>query len=103
MEKKTKEGDKSNNSNNLNLIAQMEKMEIMKKDSDEVSSTTPMTPFSDITTTSDPIEDDISEGAEMVTDPNEDLETTTVIATSISTSEAFSYFSSASIPGESSS
>ena len=72
----------------------MEKMEIMKQDIEGVSSssTTPMTPFSDITT-SDIIEDDISEGA--VTDPNEDLETTTVIATSISTSEAFSYFSSA--------
>ena len=77
----------------------MEKMEIMKKDVEEVSSTTPMTPFSDITTTSDIIEDDISE--EAVTDPSEDLETTTVIATSISTSEAFSYFSSASLPEES--
>jgi len=95
-DKKTKEGDKSNNSNNL--IAQMEKMEIMKQDIEGLSSTTPMTPFSDITT-SDIIEDDISEGA--VTDPNEDLETTTVIATSISTSEAFSYFSSASLPEES--
>merc|ERR1712032_375248 len=96
-DKKTKKGDKSNNSNNL--IAQMEKMEIMKQDIEGVSSsTTPMTPFSDITT-SDIIEDDISEGA--VTDPNEDLETTTVIATSISTSEAFSYFSSASLPEES--
>lgn len=97
-DKKTKKGEKSNNSNNL--IAQMEKMEIMKQDIEGVSSssTTPMTPFSDITT-SDIIEDDISEGA--VTDPNEDLETTTVIATSISTSEAFSYFSSASLPEES--
>lgn len=78
----------------------MEKMEIMKQESEEASSTTtPMTPFSDIITTSDP-EDDIGE---MVTDPSEDLETTTVIATSISTSEAFSYYSSASLPEESSS
>ena len=78
----------------------MEKMEIMKQESEEVSSsTTPMTPFSDVITTSDP-EDDTSQ---MVTDPSEDLETTTVIATSISTSEAFSYFSSASLPEESSS
>ena len=80
----------------------MEKMEIMKQDSEEATSTTPMTPFSDIITTSDTIDDAISEGSEMVTDPNEDLETTTVIATSISTSEAFSYFSSASLPEESS-
>merc|ERR1711997_940609 len=88
--KKTTELDKSNN----NLIEQMEKMEIMRQESEEMSSTTPVTPLSDFVTTSETLEDDL----EGVTDPNEDLETTTVIATSISTSEAFSYYSSAPLP-----
>ena len=72
----------------------MEKMEIMRQDSEEMSSTTPVTPLSDFVTTSETLEDDLAG----VTDPNEDLETTTVIATSISTSEAFSYYSSAPLP-----
>ena len=77
------------------IIEQMEKMEIMRQD-DAVSSTTPMTPDTDpaVTTRDDDV---IGEEGELVTDPTEDLETTTVIATSISTSEAFSYFSSVSI------
>ena len=69
----------------------MEKMEIMRQDSEEMSSTTPVTPLSDFVTTSETLEDDL----EGVTDPNEDLETTTVIATSISTSEAIVYFNPA--------
>ena len=77
------------------IIEQMEKMEIMKQD-DAVSATTPMTPDTDpaVTTRDDDV---IGEEGELVTDPTEDMETTTVIATSISTSEAISYFSSVSI------
>ena len=77
------------------IIEQMEKMEIMRQD-DAVSSTTPMTPDTEsaVTTRDDDV---IGEEGELVTDPTEDTETTTVIATSISTSEAFSYFSSVSI------
>ena len=77
------------------IIEQMEKMEIMKQD-DAVSSTTPMTPDTEsaVTTRDDDV---IGEEGELVTDPTEDVETTTVIATSISTSEAISYFSSVSI------
>ena len=77
------------------IIEQMEKMEIMKQD-DAVSATTLMTPDTDpaVTTRDDDV---IGEEGELVTDPAEDMETTTVIATSISTSEAISYFSSVSI------
>ena len=78
------------------IIEQMEKMEIMKHQDDAVSSTTPMTPDTDpaVTTRDDDV---IGEEGDLVTDPTEDMETTTVIATSISTSEAISYFSSVSI------
>ena len=72
----------------------MEKMEIMKQE--EITATTPMTPDQAITTTKD-IEDNSDDLSEMVTDASEDFETTTTIATSISTSEAFSYFSSVPI------
>ena len=50
--------DKSNN----NLIEQMEKMEIMRQDSEEMSSTTPVTPLSDFVTTSETLEDDLEGG-----------------------------------------
>ena len=93
--------EKKNSSNATNneekdIIEQMKNMEIMRHE-DDVRTTTPMTPDSEIVSSRD-IDDDISDdGDQVVTDPNEELETTTVIATSISTSEAFSYFSSASI------
>ena len=93
--------EKKNSSNATNneekdIIEQMKNMEIMRHE-DDVRTTTPMTPDSEIVFSRD-IDDDISDdGDQVVTDPNEELETTTVIATSISTSEAFSYFSSASI------
>ena len=92
----TKSKNSINATNNEDIIEQMKNMEIMRHD-DDIRMTTPMTPDSEIVSSTD-IEDDISdEGNQVVTDPNEELETTTVIATSISTSEAFSYFSSASI------
>ena len=95
MQKTEKFLNKTDSSDDKAIIEQMEKMEIMKQD-DAVSSTTPMTPDTDsaVTTRDDDV---IGEEEETVTDPTEDLETTTVIATSISTSEAFSYFSSVSI------
>ena len=95
MQKTEKFLNKTDSSDDKAIIEQMEKMEIMKQD-EAVSSTTPMTPDTDsaVTTRDDDV---IGEEEEVVTDPTEDLETTTVIATSISTSEAFSYFSSVSI------
>ena len=41
-------------------------------------------------------DNDIIDVSEDITEPSEDQETTTVIATSFSTSEAFSYYSSVS-------
>ena len=95
MQKTEKFLNKTDSSDDKAIIEQMEKMEIMKQD-EAVSSTTLMTPDTDsaVTTRDDDV---IGEEEEVVTDPTEDLETTTVIATSISTSEAFSYFSSVSI------
>merc|ERR1711976_611347 len=69
---------------------------VQKKLKEENTATTPMTPDQAITTTKD-IEDNSDDLSEMVTDASEDFETTTSIATSISTSEAFSYFSSVPI------
>ena len=93
---KSKNSINATNNEEKDIIEQMKNMEIMRHD-DDIRMTTPMTPDSEIVSSTD-IEDDISdEGNPVVTDPNEELETTTVIATSISTSEAFSYFSSASI------
>jgi len=90
VQKKLKEEKEGDNE----VIEQMEKMEIMKQE--EITATTPMTPDQAITTTKD-IEDNSDDLSEMVTDASEDFETTTSIATSISTSEAFSYFSSVPI------
>ena len=81
------------------MIDQMEKMEIMKQQdeaSDELPATTPMTQNIKNVQSATSDDMDISDVGEDITEPSEDLETTTVIATSFSTSEAFSYYSSVS-------
>ena len=70
------------------LIEQMNTMEIMKTDS-EVN--IPLN--SEMTTV-----EEIPGETEEITEAFDNFETTTVIATSISTSEAISYYSSASLP-----
>ena len=76
------------------MIEQMKTMEIMKKETDSITTPSPRTSVdivnSEITT--------IEEEGEEATESFENFETTTVIATSISTSEAISYYSSASLP-----
>ena len=67
------------------MIEQMRTMEIMKKQSDIV--------------TSEVEEEEVEEeGSDEATESFANFETTTVIATSISTSEAISYYTSVSLP-----
>ena len=79
----------------LEMIEQMRTMEIMKKDSSVVPAL------------SDPVSSDLNseeeeeeeeEGSDEATESFANFETTTVIATSISTSEAISYYTSVSLP-----
>ena len=79
----------------LEMIEQMRTMEIMKKDSSVVPAL------------SDPVSSDLNseeeeeeeeEGIDEATESFANFETTTVIATSISTSEAISYYTSVSLP-----
>ena len=79
------------------MIEQMKTMEIMKKESaaldPSVSSTVTLPDIVNSQMTA--VEEESEEEA---TESFENFETTTVIATSISTSEAISYYSSASLP-----
>ena len=78
----------------LEMIEQMKTMEIMKKESAALdhpsTETLPDIVNSEMTA--------LGEEEEKATESFDNFETTTVIATSISTSEAISYYSSASLP-----
>ena len=75
----------------LEMIEQMRTMEIMKKDSAVV-------PAQSDLVTSEGEEEEVEEGSDEATESFANFETTTVIATSISTSEAISYYTSVSLP-----
>ena len=75
----------------LEMIEQMRTMEIMKKDSAVV-------PAQSDLVTSEGEEEEVEDGSDEATESFANFETTTVIATSISTSEAISYYTSVSLP-----
>ena len=75
----------------LEMIEQMRTMEIMKKDSAVV-------PAQSDLVTSEGEEEEVEEGSDEATASFANFETTTVIATGISTSEAISYYTSVSLP-----
>ena len=93
-EKEEEEEEDVTEKGDQEMIEQMKTMEIMKKETDSITTPSPRTSVdivnSEITT--------IEEEGEEATESFENFETTTVIATSISTSEAISYYSSASLP-----
>ena len=74
----------------LEMIEQMRTMEIMKKDVSVVPAQ------SDLVTSEEEGEEE--EESDEATESLGNFETTTVIATSISTSEAISYYTSVSLP-----
>ena len=76
----------------LEMIEQMRTMEIMKKDSSALPA------LLDVMESSEEEEGEGEKGDEEATESFGNFETTTVIATSISTSEAISYYTSVSLP-----
>ena len=78
----------------LEMIEQMRTMEIMKKDSSALPA------LLDVMESSEEVEGEREgeRGEEEATESFGNFETTTVIATSISTSEAISYYTSVSLP-----
>ena len=80
----------------LEMIEQMRTMEIMKKDSSALPA------LLDVMESSEEVEGEGEgegeKGEEEATESFGNFETTTVIATSISTSEAISYYTSVSLP-----
>ena len=80
----------------LEMIEQMRTMEIMKKDSSVVPALSD--PVSSDLNSEEEEEEEEEEGSDEATESFANFETTTVIATSISTSEAISYYTSVSLP-----
>ena len=78
----------------LEMIEQMRTMEIMKKD----SSVVPALSDPESSDLNSEEEEEEEEGSDEATESFANFETTTVIATSISTSEAISYYTSVSLP-----
>lgn len=79
----------------LEMIEQMKTMEIMKKESAALDHPSTESLPDIVNSEMTAVEE---ESEEKATESFDNFETTTVIATSISTSEAISYYSSASLP-----